>query len=112
MTTVTTVTIVTWENREMVKAAEACVRKGIPFGCVTIAERHLKKGTEHLNLKRKSAFGAEWFISQASAPFALPGFHTVWWLLYPSGWVAGSLFSEPSYRWCEACLPSFWKRGR
>jgi len=47
------------------QAAAICVEKKIPFGCVTIAERHLKKGTEHLNLKRKTAFGAEWFISQA-----------------------------------------------
>ena len=34
-------------------------------GCVTIAERHLKKGTEHLNILRKTGYGAKWFISQA-----------------------------------------------
>jgi hypothetical protein len=37
----------------------------LAFGCVTIAERHLKKGTEHLNILRKTALGAKWFISQA-----------------------------------------------
>ena len=37
----------------------------LAFGCVTIAERHLKKGTEHLNILRKTALGARWFISQA-----------------------------------------------
>ena len=35
------------------------------FGCVAIAERHLKKGTEHENMMRKSDMGARWFISQA-----------------------------------------------
>lgn len=35
------------------------------FGCVTIAERHLTKGREHLNIQRKVDLGAEWFISQA-----------------------------------------------
>jgi hypothetical protein len=34
------------------------------FGCVCIAERHSAKGNEHLNLLRKSEFGAEWFITQ------------------------------------------------
>eukprot|EP00617_Octactis_speculum_P010554 CAMPEP_0185773440 /NCGR_PEP_ID=MMETSP1174-20130828/73589_1 /TAXON_ID=35687 /ORGANISM="Dictyocha speculum, Strain CCMP1381" /LENGTH=398 /DNA_ID=CAMNT_0028460131 /DNA_START=17 /DNA_END=1213 /DNA_ORIENTATION=+ len=38
---------------------------GCAFGCVTIAERHLKKGNEHHNLVRKMGMGAEWFISQA-----------------------------------------------
>lgn len=37
----------------------------VHFGCVTIAERHLAKGTEHLNIQRKVDLGAEWFISQA-----------------------------------------------
>lgn len=37
----------------------------IAFGCVTIAERHLAKGTEHLNILRKQGMGAQWFISQA-----------------------------------------------
>ena len=40
-------------------------RPGMAFGCVTIAERHLTKGTEHLNLLRKAGYGAKWFISQA-----------------------------------------------
>jgi len=39
--------------------------QGIAFGCVTIAERHLSKGTEHLNIMRKQQLGAQWFISQA-----------------------------------------------
>lgn len=34
------------------------------FGCVCIAERHLSKGNEHLNMLRKANFGAEWFITQ------------------------------------------------
>jgi len=40
-------------------------RPGMAFGCVTIAERHLTKGTEHLVLLRKAGYGAKWFISQA-----------------------------------------------
>ncbi len=39
-------------------------RNDCHFGCVTIAERHTKKGNEDLNLLRKSSFGAEWFITQ------------------------------------------------
>jgi len=46
-------------------AARLRARKNIAFGCVTIAERHLTKGTEHLNLLRKVEYGAQWFISQA-----------------------------------------------
>jgi hypothetical protein len=34
------------------------------FGCVTIPERHTRKGNEHLNLLRKSSFGSNWFITQ------------------------------------------------
>lgn len=34
------------------------------FGCVTIPERHTKKGNEDENMIRKSEFGAEWFITQ------------------------------------------------
>ena len=37
----------------------------IAWGAVTIAERHLSKGTEHLNILRKQGLGAQWFISQA-----------------------------------------------
>merc|ERR1719271_688355 len=40
-------------------------RPDLAFGCVTIAERHLAKGREHLNILRKQAMGAQWFISQA-----------------------------------------------
>jgi len=36
----------------------------VGFGCVTIAERHKKKGNEHENILRKTRMGAEWFISQ------------------------------------------------
>jgi len=36
----------------------------VGFGCVTIAERHAKKGNEHENILRKTRMGAEWFISQ------------------------------------------------
>jgi hypothetical protein len=39
-------------------------RKDCKFGCVCIAERHTIKGNEHLNLIKKSSFGAEWFITQ------------------------------------------------
>jgi hypothetical protein len=40
-------------------------RPGMAFGCVTIAERHMTKGTEHENIMRKQDLGAQWFISQA-----------------------------------------------
>lgn len=43
----------------------AARREEVAFGCVTIAERHLAKGTEHLNILRKQGLGAQWFISQA-----------------------------------------------
>ena len=46
-------------------AARVNAVDGLAFGCVTIAERHLKKGTEHLNILRKTDLGARWFISQA-----------------------------------------------
>lgn len=46
-------------------AAKVRERKDLAFGCVTIAERHLTKGTEHLNILRKVGYGAQWFISQA-----------------------------------------------
>ena len=52
-----------------IKLAAAAERVGarpdLAFGCVTIAERHLTKGTEHLNILRKQGLGARWFISQA-----------------------------------------------
>mmetsp|Transcript_24537 Transcript_24537/g.51379 ORF Transcript_24537/g.51379 Transcript_24537/m.51379 type:complete len:434 (+) Transcript_24537:187-1488(+) len=50
---------------KMEAAARLLQARGVAFGCVTIAERHLKKGTEHLNIIRKMEFGAQWFISQA-----------------------------------------------
>ena len=34
------------------------------FGCVSIPERHTKKGNEDENMIKKSEFGAEWFITQ------------------------------------------------
>ena len=40
-------------------------RVGARFGAVMIAERHTKKGNEHLNMVRKQHMGAEWFVSQA-----------------------------------------------
>lgn len=40
-------------------------KAGLNFGCVCIAERHLKKGTEHENMMRKAQLGAEWFVSQS-----------------------------------------------
>jgi hypothetical protein len=50
----------------MPEAAERVLSRGdLAFGCVTIAERHLTKGTEHLNILRKQKLGAQWFISQA-----------------------------------------------
>ena len=48
--------------------------RGIPFGCVCIAERHTMESaaargkdypTEHLNMMRKVKAGAGWFVSQA-----------------------------------------------
>lgn len=39
-------------------------RNDCKFGCVCIPERHTSKGNEHVNLLRKSEFGAEWFITQ------------------------------------------------
>mmetsp|Transcript_21893 Transcript_21893/g.43150 ORF Transcript_21893/g.43150 Transcript_21893/m.43150 type:complete len:392 (+) Transcript_21893:16-1191(+) len=50
----------------MADAADRVVtRPNCEFGCVTIAERHVSKGNEHLNIQRKVELGAEWFISQA-----------------------------------------------
>ncbi len=49
----------------------ATARGDCKFGCVCIAERHSSKGNEHVNLFKKSEFGAEWFITQgifASGP--------------------------------------------
>eukprot|EP00218_Dolichomastix_sp_CCMP3274_P009167 CAMPEP_0170142796 /NCGR_PEP_ID=MMETSP0033_2-20121228/8556_1 /TAXON_ID=195969 /ORGANISM="Dolichomastix tenuilepis, Strain CCMP3274" /LENGTH=334 /DNA_ID=CAMNT_0010379171 /DNA_START=81 /DNA_END=1085 /DNA_ORIENTATION=+ len=46
-------------------AAMLAKKKTTAFGCVTIAERHTKKGTEHELLAKKVKLGAEWFISQA-----------------------------------------------
>lgn len=48
------------------EAADMVNRKaGLRFGCVCIAERHLKKGTEHENMMRKAEMGAGWFVSQS-----------------------------------------------
>eukprot|EP00908_Phaeocystis_cordata_P015768 Transcript_26943.p2 GENE.Transcript_26943~~Transcript_26943.p2 ORF type:complete len:439 (+),score=176.22 Transcript_26943:419-1735(+) len=46
-------------------AAMVLARPDAAFGCVCIAERHLTKRSEHLNMLRKQEFGALWFISQA-----------------------------------------------
>ena len=38
--------------------------KGVHFGCVCIAERHVKHRCEHEILIKKMEWGAEWFITQ------------------------------------------------
>ena len=47
---------------------EACRRTaavpGVHFGCVCIAERHIKNRCEHEILIKKMQWGAEWFITQ------------------------------------------------
>ncbi len=47
---------------------EACRRTacvpGVHFGCVCIAERHIKHQCEHEVLIKKMQWGAEWFITQ------------------------------------------------
>ena len=48
-------------------------RKDCAFGCVAIAERHITKGNENINMLRKMEFGADWFITQgvfASGPIS------------------------------------------
>lgn len=46
-------------------AGQRAIERGdCKFGCVTIPERHTKKGDEDENMIRKSKFGAEWFITQ------------------------------------------------
>tara|TARA_B110001452_G_C15192120_1_gene413904 strand:+ start:63 stop:1328 length:1266 start_codon:yes stop_codon:yes gene_type:complete len=51
---------------KMPEAATVVQKRGdAAFGCVCIAERHLKKRSEHLNMLRKQEMGAAWFISQA-----------------------------------------------
>jgi len=49
----------------MPQASKICADKGVVWGGVTIAERHLKKGNEHTTIASKVAMGARWFISQA-----------------------------------------------
>mmetsp|Transcript_29731 Transcript_29731/g.74798 ORF Transcript_29731/g.74798 Transcript_29731/m.74798 type:complete len:367 (+) Transcript_29731:259-1359(+) len=56
---------VSYTGPTMPDAAEKVLSRSAAFGCVTIAERHAKKGTEHTSLLRKSEMGAKWFISQA-----------------------------------------------
>lgn len=47
------------------QAGDVTARRGdCKFGCVCIPERHTVKGNEHTNMFRKSAFGAQWFITQ------------------------------------------------
>jgi len=58
------------DSAKQIPLAAAATRVGargesLAFGCVTIAERHVAKGREHLNILRKQALGAQWFISQA-----------------------------------------------
>jgi len=56
---------VQYSGPTMPEAAAKVIANSASFGCVTIAERHAKKGTEHTSLLRKSELGAKWFISQA-----------------------------------------------
>lgn len=56
---------VQYSGPSMPEAAAKVIANSASFGCVTIAERHAKKGTEHTALLRKSELGAKWFISQA-----------------------------------------------
>ena len=44
--------------------ARVAARGDCDFGCVSIAERHTKKGNEDMNMFKKQTFGAEWFITQ------------------------------------------------
>lgn len=47
------------------EASEICTGKpGMRFGAVCIAERHLSKGDEHVQLSKKAGWGAEWFVTQ------------------------------------------------
>mmetsp|Transcript_26250 Transcript_26250/g.43518 ORF Transcript_26250/g.43518 Transcript_26250/m.43518 type:complete len:438 (+) Transcript_26250:175-1488(+) len=46
-------------------AASLMIKANASFGCVCIAERHLTRRSEHLNMLRKQQMGAAWFISQA-----------------------------------------------
>ena len=39
-------------------------RDDCSFGCVSIPERHTKKGNEHQNMIKKNESGAKWFITQ------------------------------------------------
>lgn len=55
---------VNYAGPTMPDAAERVLARGAAFGCVTIAERHAKKGTEHTSLLRKAEMGSQWFISQ------------------------------------------------
>jgi hypothetical protein len=55
---------VNYTGPTMPDAAEKVLARAAAFGCVTIAERHAKKGTEHTALLRKTEMGAQWFISQ------------------------------------------------
>lgn len=59
---------VNYTGPTMPDAAQKVLARSAAFGCVTIAERHAKKGTEHTALLSKSEMGAKWFISQVRAP--------------------------------------------
>ena len=41
-----------------------CDNPRADFGSVAIAERHIKKNNEHLNMMRKQLYGAKFFITQ------------------------------------------------
>lgn len=63
---------VKYTGPNMEQAAQRLKEKGgARFGCVCIPERQTAKGNEHLNMMRKTKFGADWFITQGifhSAP--------------------------------------------
>ena len=48
----------------LLEAMDRAKSKGLSFGCVSIAERHMKKGNEDDNMLSKIEHGAQWFITQ------------------------------------------------
>jgi len=56
---------VVYQGPNMKQAAEHIKQRGdCHFGCVSIPERHMKKGGEPFNMFQKQSWGAEWFITQ------------------------------------------------
>ena len=46
----------------------AAQRKGVRFGSVCIAERHVSKNVEHVIMCKKASWGSEWFITCVAQP--------------------------------------------